>query len=239
MDNLVPFPPLLAPTAQRPLLGLTVLVVEDSRYACEALRLLCVKSGARIRRADCLAAARKHLSVYRPSVLIVDLGLPDGSGLELIRDIKRSDQGIDVILATSGDDNQEFAAIKAGAAGFLAKPLSSIATFQQAILEHLPSGRRPPTPRAVTHEHVTPDTLAYQDDLKQAVSALRKSAKPESIHYLCRFISGIARIAGDDTLQGAAERLTHAKLGQSKSSSDDLHHLTELIEQRLKVKQTV
>ena len=72
------------PTAKRPLLGVMVLVVEDSRYACEALRLLCQKSGARIRRAESLASATRHLRAYRPRVAIVDLGLPDGSGLSLI-----------------------------------------------------------------------------------------------------------------------------------------------------------
>ena len=41
------------PSARRPLLGLTILVIEDSRYACEALRLLCLRSGARIRHWDC------------------------------------------------------------------------------------------------------------------------------------------------------------------------------------------
>lgn len=159
MDDLPQFPPLLAPTAQRPLMGLTVLVVEDSRFACEAMRLLCLKSGARIRRADTLAAARKHLRTYRPSVIIVDLGLPDGSGLDLIRDLRRYDHGIQAILATSGDDTLAHAAIQAGANGFLCKPLTSVGAFQQAIQKHIAATRLPPRTRAADLEQVSPDAL--------------------------------------------------------------------------------
>ena len=87
MDELSDLPPMRTPTSNRPLLGMTVLVVEDSRFTCEALRLMCLRSGARIRRADCLRSARRHLRVYRPSIAIVDLGLPDGSGTDLIEDL--------------------------------------------------------------------------------------------------------------------------------------------------------
>ncbi|MDG1868398.1 MAG: response regulator, partial [Yoonia sp.] len=103
MDNAEEFMMTRPPTARRPLLGLTVLVLEDSRFACEAVRLLCLRSGARIRRADSLEHARKHLTVYRPTVLIVDVGLPDGSGLDLINDLSSASPRIDVILGTSGD----------------------------------------------------------------------------------------------------------------------------------------
>ena len=41
-----------AASRKRPMIGLTILVVEDSRFACEALRIFCLRSGARIRRSD-------------------------------------------------------------------------------------------------------------------------------------------------------------------------------------------
>ena len=92
------------PTAERPLLGQTLLVVEDSRFACEALRLICQRSGARIRRADSLASASRHLCTYRPGIVVVDVGLPDGSGLDLIRTLANTDPRIPLIMAMSGDD---------------------------------------------------------------------------------------------------------------------------------------
>ena len=55
----------------RPLAGLTVLVVEDSRVASEAVRLLCLRSGARIRRADSIRAALRHLQTYRPCAVLI------------------------------------------------------------------------------------------------------------------------------------------------------------------------
>ena len=122
------------PTALRPLLGLTILVVEDSRYACYAMRLLCLRSGARIRRADCLRSARRHLQVYRSSVVIIDLGLPDGSGAELIHECANADPRIPAILGNSGDDMNEAVSLAADADGFLSKPLAALAEFQTSIL---------------------------------------------------------------------------------------------------------
>lgn len=195
------------PTPARPLQGLTILAVEDSRFASEALRLLCLRSGARIRRADCLASAHRHLKTYRPSVAIVDLGLPDGSGLSLIREMDRASHRVPVVLATSGAERQAAArsALEAGADGFLAKPVDTLAAFQNEILRHLPEDMRPQGPRPVDATVLEPDQLALREDLAHAIELLDQDAPP--MGYLRRFLLGLARSAHDTLLAETATAL--------------------------------
>ncbi|MFW2544308.1 response regulator [Primorskyibacter sp. 2E107] len=199
------------PTATRPLLGLTVLVVEDSRFACDAMRLLCLRSGARIRRADCIKSARRHLQVYRPSVAVIDLGLPDGSGADLIADLVATTPRIDVILGTSGDSFAQDAAMAAGADGFLAKPIESVVAFQSVILSALPPERRPTGPRLVSDDPVRPDPLSYRDDMAHAADVLDERGDGRMLDYVAQFLRGVANSAGDNTLEAAARDLAEAR----------------------------
>lgn len=193
------------PTAERPLLGHTVLLVEDSRFASEAMRLLCLRSGARIRRADSLRAAARHLRAYLPSVVIVDLGLPDGSGLDLIAELASAPLRAGVILGTSGLASQAGAALSAGADGFLEKPVTALAAFQEAILSRLPPEARPAGPRALPQSRVAPDRLALRDDLEHALGLLSGDPDDERVSYVSRFLAGLARTADDPELERAAE----------------------------------
>lgn len=188
--------------AARPLLGLTVLLVEDSRFASEAMRLLCLRSGARIRRADTLRAAQRHLATYRPTAVIVDMGLPDGSGGDLIALLASRQPRVPVLLAISGDPDRAAEAMAAGADGFLEKPIESVAAFQQALLSRLPPGdgamdmrlaaseanRRPrpardtaaadppgpgrPPASDPAQDRIAPDPIALRDDLAHAAELL-------------------------------------------------------------------
>lgn len=202
--------PHLTPTATRPLLGSTILVVEDSRFASEALRLLCLRSGARIRRADCLKSARRHLQVYRPTVVIVDLGLPDGSGAELIADLARATPRVEVLLGTSGDTAMETAAIDAGADGFLPKPIVSLAAFQAAVLGLMPPDRRPRAPFVLHDDEIEPDAIALCDDLEHAADLLSAPMENAALGYVAQFLGGVARSADDEALEKAAAELSAA-----------------------------
>jgi CheY-like chemotaxis protein len=220
------------PTAQSPLMGLTVLLVEDSRFACEAVRLLCLRSGARIRRADSLASARKHLAVYRPAVLIADIGLPDGSGLELLRSLTNAVPRIDVILGTSGDTDAEAAVLATGANGFLPKPIASLDVFQSAILAHLPASRQPPGPRLLRDERVVPDMVAFHDDLSHVAEVLRSADDDMSVDYVAQFLGGVARSVDDAGLSSAVAQLVKLRCDGSPVRPG-IAALSQLVEKRL------
>ncbi len=188
--------------------GLVLLAVEDSRLACEALRLMCQRSGARLRRAEGLASARAHLAVCRPDVVLVDLGLPDGRGETLIRSLTSGRAGPHppLVIAMSGDPEGREAALAAGAAAFLEKPLPGLLAFQSAILAHLPDGNSR-QPIAAPDAGSPPDALALRDDLARAATALAAGPNLAERAYLSGFLAGIARHTVDAPLGEASARL--------------------------------
>lgn len=204
-----------------PLAGLTVLAVEDSHFAAEALRLLCHRSGARLRRADNLEAARVHLGRYDPDVVVVDLGLPDGTGEELIAELA-GDQNGPVILAASGDGTRREAALAAGAHAFMEKPLDSLGLFQQMLLDHLPGRRH----LAQDEMLPPPDPFALREDLTRAADLLAH-VPPFAARtgYLAGFVAGIARSSGDKALEQVAR--------EAPDSAEALDMLKRMLAARL------
>jgi len=212
------------PTSEHPLNGSNVLIVEDSRCAAQAMRLLALASGARLRRADSLASAHRHLAVFRPSIVIVDIGLPDGNGADLIAELAHAEPRVPVIVGTSGDPGAEASAMAAGADGFLAKPIESLALFQQVLIGLLPAGEAPRGPRALPDQVVAPDTGSLAEDLKQAAGLMREGKVP-GLAYAAQFLGTVALAAHDPALEAAAQRLAGAPA--------QAPHVARLVEDRL------
>jgi DNA-binding NarL/FixJ family response regulator len=98
---------------------------------------------------DCvgnLAEARAWMIEHpAPDIALIDLGLPDGSGVELIAEFNRVSPRTVCVVASIYDDNQHlFPALRAGAQGYLLKdqPLPQIVELLQGIAE----GRPPLSP---------------------------------------------------------------------------------------------
>ncbi|MCX7286704.1 MAG: response regulator [Rhodobacterales bacterium] len=181
----------------QPLRGVTVLLVEDSRHTCDALRLIFQRSGARLRRAETLATARAHLGRYRPDLVIVDLGLPDGRGEIFIAEA--AENGL-AVLALSGDPDGRGSALEAGAVAFLDKPIMSVAAFLR-LVRQLVAGFGAPQ----AEEEILPpaaDPAALRDDLVRAAALLAEDGG--DLAYATGFVRSLARAAGDIMLEEAA-----------------------------------
>lgn len=236
--SLDPLPLSPVATAKRPLAGMTVLLVEDSRYASEAVRLLCLKSGARIRRADSLRAAKRHLACYVPTVAIVDIGLPDGSGIELVRELDTAHPRIPAILATSGDDRGFVEAVDAGADGTILKPINSLAAFQQVVLDAMPGDIRPEGLRLVDGEMVDPDPIALTDDLTHIADVLTVAEDDRTYDYVTQFLTGLARTARDSALEEAASSLADQR-SKGAPVTAELARLAGIIQNRIEQQRAI
>ncbi|MDQ1624616.1 MAG: two-component system, NarL family, response regulator DevR, partial [Actinomycetota bacterium] len=68
--------------------------------------------------------AQRRIPALRPHVAVLDARLPDGTGVDVCREIRSRDPNIAVLILTSYDDEEAlFAAIMAGAAGYLLKQI--------------------------------------------------------------------------------------------------------------------
>jgi len=101
-----------------------ILIVEDDPVVRKFLRLAIDQSPHLqvIGCAESVEDGRAMLQQHHPDVLLVDLGLPDGSGIALIRQARAGDSPIECMVITAFDDNQHlFQALQAGATGYLLK----------------------------------------------------------------------------------------------------------------------
>lgn len=102
-----------------------LLIVEDdkalNRGVCEALKA----DERRIISCQDLKTAREQLLCDRVSLVLLDINLPDGSGLNLLREIKEKTPDIPVILLTANDTDMDIVGgLEQGADDYITKPFS-------------------------------------------------------------------------------------------------------------------
>ncbi|MFN4103412.1 MAG: sigma-54-dependent transcriptional regulator [Tepidimonas sp.] len=119
----------------------SLLIVEDEPDLRQLYELALVKVGLAVDAVADLAQARARLAQRRYGALLTDVRLPDGSGLELLRDLARDGRGERVIVITAyGSADHAVEALKAGAFDYLTKPVAP-ARLRQAVATALAAGR--------------------------------------------------------------------------------------------------
>jgi two-component system KDP operon response regulator KdpE len=102
-----------------------VLIVEDDQGIQDVLRFLAEANGMRVVAADTCALAIREAELHRPDLAIVDLGLPDRDGIQLIQEIRTRSHVPIIVLSARALESQRKAALEAGADDYVSKPFSA------------------------------------------------------------------------------------------------------------------
>lgn len=99
-----------------------VLIVEDEQAIRRFLRTALEAEGLRVYDADTLQRGLLEAATRKPDLVILDLGLPDGDGIDFIRDLRQWSQVPVIVLSARAEEHDKIAALDAGADDYLSKP---------------------------------------------------------------------------------------------------------------------
>jgi DNA-binding NarL/FixJ family response regulator len=121
---------------------ITILLVEDDPPTCWRLKDALAKAGFQVTAAMTLGEARASLARQAPRVLLTDLQLPDGHGVELIRETRQRFPDTEImVISILGDEESVISAIMVGATGYILKdafPTDIAATVRELVAGHSP-----------------------------------------------------------------------------------------------------
>jgi two-component system KDP operon response regulator KdpE len=101
-----------------------VLIVEDEKQIRRFVRVAVEEEGCQVAEAETMAQGLLAAGTGKPDLLILDLGLPDGNGINLIHDLRGWSDIPILILSARSQEDDKIDALDAGADDYLTKPFS-------------------------------------------------------------------------------------------------------------------
>ena len=105
--------------------ALRVLIVEDEAYIRRFVRMALVNEGHEVFEADAVKRGLIDAGTRRPDLVVLDLGLPDGDGVDFIRDLRGCSAIPVIVLSARSAESDKIAALDAGADDYLVKPFGT------------------------------------------------------------------------------------------------------------------
>jgi len=101
-----------------------VLVVEPDNSTRREIRLACEQDGYQVVEAEVGSEALRQVESARPSVVLLEVTLPDVAGFDVCRELRKMDPGVPVIMmSTRSDEIDAVVALEIGADDYVTKPL--------------------------------------------------------------------------------------------------------------------
>ena len=185
-----------------------LLLLEDDPAIARTVAYALERDGLTVTHSLLVHDARQQLQRARFDLLVLDVGLPDGSGLDLLRDVRNTalTAALPVLmLSAHGEEIDRVLGLELGADDYLTKPFSprELAARVKALLRRAGNGNgngHPATPTA------TASALFLDDETGQRIS-LRGQALPltrREYRLLSHLLRGAGRIHSRDALLAAA-----------------------------------
>jgi len=102
----------------------TLLVVEDEPSLSRLVRDYLERAGYQVITTATAGDALRHIGAQPPTLIVLDLGLPDRDGFDVIRDVRRTANTPIIVLTARGDEADRIVGLELGADDYVVKPFS-------------------------------------------------------------------------------------------------------------------
>lgn len=172
----------------------TLLLVEDDPVLGRGLILNLENEGYQIHWAKNLKDAAQSSAENRPDLVILDLGLPDGSGLNLLKDIRQSGSVVPVIILTAKtDEDTVVEGLQLGANDYVRKPFGD-----RELLARIRTALREPQSR--DRQLRFGDLLLLLDRRQLVVSGQEVDLSPREFDLLVHFVQNAGKVVSREAL---------------------------------------
>jgi two-component system KDP operon response regulator KdpE len=170
--------------------GSVVLVIEDEPAILRFLRASLVAQGFRLVEATSGDEGLRQAATRQPDIVVLDLGLPDVDGLEVIRRLREWTAVPIIVLSARGQESDKIAALDAGADDYLSKPfgVGELLARMRVALRH-----------AARASHDTGSPIFALDELQVDLARRRVSVRGAEVHLTpieYRLLTALVRHAG-------------------------------------------
>ena len=190
-------------------MNMRVLVVEDDKEIRHFIRSSLSVEGFEVQTAVSVSEAKAMLQNKLPDVMVLDLGLPDGDGIELVREVRKQHNLPILIVSARHQEAQKILLLDAGADDFLTKPFSvgELLARIRVALRH-----RGTTLSAAVTEYVL-------DDLRVDLASHVVQCRDEVLHLTPTEFKLLARL-----VRSAGRVVTHRQLLADVWGSEFIDH---------------
>jgi two-component system response regulator PilR (NtrC family) len=167
-----------------------ILIVDDEKGLLDFLSVLARQEGLEARVASSLSAAREQLASWTPDLILCDLLMPDGNGLELLRELRASNSPVPFLVMTAYTSTQSaIEAMKLGAYDYVAKPFD-VEELKATIA------------RAIEKSRLYEENLYLKGELQQRYGTSNIIGRSPKMRAIFSLIDRVAKTPSTVLIQG-------------------------------------